>query len=399
MNSSRQEWATGWPLPLLAMLGVMGSTIFPYVGGLLMEPLTNTLGWTRSEFSFAFLLQVIIGLVAGPFFGRLIDQYGPRRIILAGLPVAVSGLSFLGLVGQPIWQWWALVVFQGLAMAPVLPVAWMAVVVPHFQVNRGLALAVTLAGVGLGAAVWPVLGSFVMSGLGWRATFPVLAGGWGLIVFSLAFFLLKEQTKDHDGDSEGRSNVSFVHALRSPTLLLLTAAGSVFITVIYGFNLHLVAILKGIGFSLTGAATVAGAAGISAVLGRLLTGLLLDRLPTRPMAIAIFLLPLLAIALFWNADEPNWVPMVAVILLGLSLGAETDIIAFVASRQLEPRVFASSYAIAASVFGACSALGPFLASLAFDTTRSYQVFFLASCPAILFGTVLISMVPMRPKVG
>ncbi|HEX7958915.1 MAG TPA: MFS transporter, partial [Terriglobales bacterium] len=258
-------------------------------------------------------------------------------------------------------------------------------------------LAVTLAGVGLGAAVWPVLGSLVMGSLGWRATFPVLAGAWGLIVFSLAFFLLKEPPKGHDGDGEAHSSATFVHALRSPTLLLLTAAGSVFITVIYGFNLHLVPILKGFGFTLTGAATVAGAAGISAVLGRLLTGLLLDRLPTRPMAMAIFMLPLFAIALFLSADEANWLPMVAVIVLGLSLGAETDIIAFVASRQLEARVFASSYAVAAAIFGACSALGPFLASIAFDATHSYQAFFLFSCPLILFGTVLMSMVPMKPK--
>ncbi|HEX7856864.1 MAG TPA: MFS transporter [Sphingobium sp.] len=374
----------------------MGSTIFPYVSGILMEPLTHAFGWTRSEFSFAFLLQVLVGLFAGPFFGRVIDRFGPRRVILAGIPVATCGLSLLGLVGQNIWQWWALVVFQGLAMAPVLPVAWVAVVVARFEINRGLALAVALAGVGLGAAVWPALGTLVIGRLGWRATFPALGVGWGLIVFALASLLLKDEPQSHDTFGTKRQNPSPRDALRSP-IFLLTAAGSVFITVVYGFNLHLVSILKGFGFSLTAAATVAGFAGVSAVVGRLLMGLLLDRLPTRPMALGVFMLPLLAIALFWNAHEANWVPMVAVILLGLSLGAETDIIAFVASRQLEPRVFASSYAVAAAAFGACSALGPLLASLAFDATHSYRVFFIAAGPAILFGAVLIAMVPMRPK--
>lgn len=399
MKSSRREWAADWPLPFLAMLGVMGSTIFPYVSGLLMEPLTHSFGWTRSQFSFAFLLQVLVGMIAGPFFGRMIDRYGPRRIILAGIPVAACGLSLLGLVGQHIWQWWTLVVFQGLTMAPVLPVGWMAVVVARFEINRGLALAVALAGVGLGAAVWPVLGTLVMGTLGWRATFPALGGGWGLIVFALAYLLLKDAPRSSGTNGKERPDGSLSDALRSPTFLLLTVAGSVFITVIYGFNLHLVAILKGLGFSLTAAATVAGFAGVSAVVGRLLTGLLLDRLPTRPMAVGIFMLPLLAIALFWSANEANWVPMAAVILLGLSLGAETDIIAFVASRQLEARVFASSYAVAAAMFGACSAVGPLLASLVFDSTHSYKAFFLASCPAILFGTALIAMLPMRPKTG
>ncbi|MBV1686228.1 MFS transporter [Novosphingobium sp. G106] len=200
-------------------------------------------------------------------------------------------------------------------------------------------------------------------------------------MFALAYLLLKDEPRGHDTKSKERPDGSLSAALRSPTFLLLTAAGSVFITVIYGFNLHLVAILKGLGFSLTAAATVAGFAGVSAVVGRLLTGLLLDRLPTRPMAVGIFMLPLLAIALFWSANEANWVPMAAVILLGLSLGAETDIIAFVASRQLEARVFASSYAVAAAVFGACSAVGPLLASLAFDSTHSYKAFFSCSLPS------------------
>lgn len=281
-------------------------------------------------------------------------------------------------------------------MAPVLPVGWMAVVIARFQVSRGSALAVALAGVGFGAAVWPVLGTFVLSILGWRATFPALGIGWGLVVFTLAYLLLRDEPKTQNGNMNGRPKIALSNALRSPTFLLLAAAGSVFITVMYGFNLHLVPILKGLGFSLTAAATVAGFAGVSAVFGRLLTGFLLDRLPTRPLAIGVFLLPLLAIALFWHASAANWVPMAAVVLLGMSLGAESDIIAFVASRQLETRVFASSYAVAAAVFGACSALGPLLASLVFDINHSYRLFYLSACPAILFGTALLAILPMRP---
>ena len=394
MTESRQEWARSSALPFVAAIGIAGSTLFPYVSSLLLVPLTSALGWTRAQFSFGLMLQLPIGIFAGPFFAGFVDRHGPRRVLLLAIPVAACGLSLLALVGHSIWQWWGLVALLGVMMAPVSPIGWMAAIIARFDASRGVALAVALAGVGLGAAIWPVLGSLAIRAFGWRGAFPALGLGWALVLFPLAYVTLPHGHQNHAPDTAQRPvKVPLGPALRSRTTLLLMAAGALFITVIHGVNLNLVPILSGLGYSLPQAAGIAGLAGLSAIAGRILTGLLLDRLPTRPLAVGAFLLPLVTIALFLNATTTGWTTVVAVALLGFSLGSETDIVAYIASRSFDRRAFASTYAIVIAVFSLCSAAGPFLANHVFDAHHSYRPFFVDSVPAILFGTLLIALVP------
>lgn len=397
MNTARQEWAEHWPLPFVAMLGVAGSTIFPYASGVLMEPLTQTFGWTRSQFSFPFLLQAAVGLVAAPLAGRLIDRYGPRRVLLTGIPIAVVGMSMLGLVGRPIWSWWVLAVIQGALMALILPVGWITTVIRQFHVSRGLALAIALAGVGLGAAIWPVLAALTIYWLGWRAVFPVLGVCWGLVVLPLTFLLIASDRTLRSSEAAGKPGSTTLRALLwSRKFLLLAAAGSLFIATIYGFNLNLVPILKGLGYSVTEAAGIAGLAGVTAVIGRILIGLLLDHLPTKPLGTSIFLVPIAAAALFLSAQGTGWMPVLAVVLLGLSLGAETDIIAYIASREFDRDVFASAFSVVSAIFSVSAGLGPLLVSALYDASHSYDLFLAVSCLLVMSGAALLALVPMDP---
>lgn len=401
-TTARQEWAAGWPLPFLGMIGIAGSTIFPFASGLLMEPMTAAYGWSRSEYSFAFLLQVIVGFFFAPLAGRLIDKYGARAVILRGIPVTVAGFLLVGLVGQPVWQWWALVVLLGITCAPILPTGWMAAVISRFEVTRGIALAIALAGVGLGTAIWPVLAALLLEYVGWRPVLPLLGLGWGLVVLPLAFFFLhQKRAEPADVASAERPAPppKVGEVVRSPAFILITAAGGIFIGTLYGFNLHLVPILKGLGYTNTSAAGIAGLAGIMAIVGRVVTGFLLDRLPTKPIGLVIFLIPICSALMLWSAEAVGIVPLAAVILLGLSIGAETDIIAYVASRQFDQRIFSSAYAIVTSVFSLCAGAGPLLASSLYDRAQSYDLFFPVACGLIGIGAVCLALVPMRAAPG
>jgi MFS family permease len=394
MNASRKEWSRSWALPFVAAIGISGATLFPYVSSLLLVPVTHSFGWTRAQFSLGLILQIPIGIVAGPYFGRLIDRLGSRRVLLAGIPCAAFGLSLPGFIGPSIWQWWSMAVLLGLMMAPILPIGWMAAIVARFDASRGLALAIALAGIGLGAAVWPVLGSLVIRSLGWRAAFPVLGLGWGLVLFPLSFATLpRELSEPGFGDVNGLGKAPVWETLRSKTAILLITAGSLFILAMNGLNFNLVPILSGLGYSLARSAGIAGLAGLAAIAGRIGTGIVLDHVPTRPLAVGMFLLPLAAIALFEQATGPSWTTLAAAGLLGFCLGAESDIIAFIASRRFERRVYASAYAIVSAIFSVCAAIGPFLASSVYDTHHSYRLFFLGAGSAILSGAILLIFLP------
>ena len=110
--TAKQEWAAMWPLPLVAMFGHAGAALFAYSSGVFMGPMTAEFGWSRAEFSMAFVIQTLFGIVVQPLVGRLVDRVGPRRVAIAGIIPAALAVSLLGLVGKPIWQWWGLCVIQ-----------------------------------------------------------------------------------------------------------------------------------------------------------------------------------------------------------------------------------------------------------------------------------------------
>ena len=67
--TAQQEWAANWRLPLLAMLGIAGAATFGYSSGVFMEQMTREFGWSRAQFSAAFTVQMVLGLMSCRFLG------------------------------------------------------------------------------------------------------------------------------------------------------------------------------------------------------------------------------------------------------------------------------------------------------------------------------------------
>ena len=107
-SASSREWAALWPVPFTGLAGVVACSAFAYSNSVFMLELTAEFGWTRTQFSSAFLLQMLVTLTIGPLVGWLTDRYGPRRIALCGLVPYVFSVSMLGLANGSIWQWWLL---------------------------------------------------------------------------------------------------------------------------------------------------------------------------------------------------------------------------------------------------------------------------------------------------
>ena len=77
--TARGEWSQAWPVAIVGQLGIAGCTIFAFATGVLLEPMTAELGWSRTALSSAFFLQMVAGLIILPATGWLADRYGSRR--------------------------------------------------------------------------------------------------------------------------------------------------------------------------------------------------------------------------------------------------------------------------------------------------------------------------------
>lgn len=404
-SSAKQEWAMMWPLPLTAMLGVAGSSLFAYSSGVFMAPMTAELGWSKVEFSSAFTVMMVTSLFAAPVAGRFVDALGARRVAMFGIVPFAFCFAALGLVGSPVWQWLLLGFVFALFAACIAPTVWITPVVGRFRVSRGLALAVALAGAGLATTMGPPLAAAYIDAFGWRLAFAALALTWVAPMMILTWKFLHDRhendapratrTPDEGGRAatRGVARGDYLKALTSQTFVCLMLAGSLCACISYATLIHLVPMLGQKGIGTAAAAGVVSAAGAAAIVGRLTIGFVLDRLPVRIISICVFLLPLLTAMLLSRAGHDMTTALAAAVILGLANGAEIDIIAYITSRRFPHEMFASVYATGLSIIAVSASTGPLLASEMVERFGSYNPFLLAIVPVSLASAILVALIP------
>ena len=395
--TKRQEWTKSWKLPVIAMLGITGPAAYTYSSGIFMGEITREFGWTKTQFGSALTLQMLLGLIIGPLAARVLDRIGSRRMLLAGIVPFACGLSLIGLANGILWQWWLLGAIYCILTAGVIPAAWVGGVVQSFNAARGMAMAVCLAGIGISTALWPILVASLVEQIGWRLTYPAMAIGWAIVLLPLTYCFYKPVRET--ALVTGHSLPSISPILASRTFWLLLGAGGLFTSVQLALIIHFVPIAKLQGISLSAAAGMAGIIGLFSIIGRIGTGVLLDYVPTKPLAIFAFTLPLFVLGLLVTASGSPFILMLAAALLGFASGSETDVVAYLCSRRFDERVFGTTYTLFQTGFAICASLGPLLAGWRFDQNGDYESYYVLAAPMIAVATLLIALVPAAGKVA
>lgn len=393
-RSGRAEWRGQWMIPIAGMIGISGGSIFVYSGGVLMPEMTRALGWSRAEYSTGFLASVLVGMIAMPVVGRVVDRVGARPIALLGSCVFPIVFSLFGLVSGVLVGWWLLCFVAGLFEALKSPPVWLSGVASRFDASRGLALAVTLCGNGLGAAVWPVLATHYVALVGWRLSFALLGLSWLVVSVPLTLLFFRPARVIAADRPASPSRSEYRTVLRLPGFWLLALSGSLFTLAVTSITLHLVPMLRDNGITPVAAASVAGMLGLAAMVGRLCCGVLLDRLPAKLVGPVAFLLPLIGILILLVKSGSFGLAAVAGVLIGLGAGAEYDIVAYVLSRNYGVRLFSGLLGIVYSVIAVSAGIGPIIAGKVYDTTGTYTIFLLATLPMLVAGAVIIRLSPV-----
>ncbi len=286
---------------------VMGAGLVGYVPGVFLEPMTEELGWTRTEFIVAFIGGQFVMAFSGLAIGGLIDRHGGRQLMLWGTAVTVLTLLLTAEV-QELWQWWllrGLLQSAGIAMAGALVIN--VALSKWFVTRRGRAIAIAAMGLSLAGVVVPNLLTPVVDELGWRAGWRLLAVATGVLVFPAAL-VMRRQPEDYgllpDGRIEGveggeeaaaRAHEDYVRSLtRSQSLrtsafwLMVIAFGLI------GLNLLALAtqaipFLTDAGFERSIAALMLSLLALPGLLTRPVWGLAAERIAPRLLATGAFI--------------------------------------------------------------------------------------------------------------
>ncbi len=395
----------GWVTVVICLLGIStGPAAFGLASLFLLGgPLGEEFGWSRTAISTAVSVMMLCTAFSLPFMGRLVDRFGVKKVLVPS--IIVFGLCFLAAsMISNYWQFIALYVAMGTIAVGTNSVPYMRVLTAWFDRRRGLAIGIAGSGTGLGFGYVPLVTELLVSHFGWRGGYFGLGLIMLLFTLPMVVFLLHEKPQSLGLHPDGLSSdepaahaeatgdsLSTAMQRRDFWSLIVIFSGLAF--VLYGLIPHMVPMLQDRGVPVGQASLLASAFGWAAFGGRLLIGFLVDRYDARRIAFVFFSLSAIGLSLL-SAPMPIWAFTVAAILLGLSLGAEVDMLAYLTSRYFGLANFAQIFGGMFSAVMVAMSLSPLAFGAVYDFTGSYKSILGLGVPLCLLAIVLVLL--LRP---
>jgi len=346
------------------------ASLLVYTFGIFLKPWTEEFGWSRESVSAAFGIGAMTVAVCSPPLGYLLDRVNPARVIVPCL--VTFGLAFgsLSLLTPHLWHLYATFFVLGIVGNGTAQMAYSGAVSSWFQARRGAALAVVMAGGAVGAMVLPPIAEALITRYGWRRACVILGAMVLVIGPPAAARFIRQRPQPARTVATRVDGASLAVGLRSRVFWILVA-------VLFGSSIaqngaitHLAAMLTDRGVSAQGAALAVSAMGGASLVGRLVTGWLLDRLFAARVAFGLLAVAALGTLLLATADSMV-LGILAAALIGVGMGGEADITPYLLSRYFGLRAFSVLYGLTWTAYAIAGAIGPILMGRAFDVAGSY----------------------------
>ena len=315
------ELRNGWRDLLGATIGLgLGIASYNPVSSFFFRALEQEFGWSKTAAAVSLVALPITAAVL-PFAGLLLDRYGVRRVALLSALLMAACFFWLANMSGALWMFYTAFIALNVLGCATGPISYTQTIASRFKKSRGTALAICLMGIALAGAILPPVLASVFATSGWRGGYRFYAAAV-LIAGIAAVLLIRNPVKVGDVARVLPGDTVRVAARKAAFWLLGFAI--FFISVAsFGFVSQFQSIMIEHGFAPGIAPLLLSTLAGSVFLSRLVVGWGLDVFASEKVAaIALGLAALgMLVWLFGGAGLP--VAVVAVMLLGLSIGAET----------------------------------------------------------------------------
>lgn len=405
MIEKRSEFSLAWKVLLAAIVGVAcGASPLPFnTIGFVLAPMKEEFGWSFAQTSASVTIYGVVGALLAPYFGSLADRYGVRRVAM--LSTLAFGLIFatLGATPASIYAFYALWFLIGLVGIGSTPVTWSRAINLWFVTNRGLALGIMLIGTSFAALIVPKVAVWALGEFGWRGMYPVVALFPLLLALPVAYIWFREPRREEmpEGLTVGGelSGVSLREALRDRRFWTIWLSIALVALAYGGAHIHMPEIIKQHGMTKADGASIMGMIGLALMAGRIITGWLLDRVWAPLVCLPVLLIPALACWWLMGTSTDTTTIYIAAFMLGFAAGAESDLIAYLASRYFGMANYGKVYGMLYMPFGMASAISPVLYGRVRDVTGSYDGMLYAAMFLFAGGAVLLITLGRYPQFG
>lgn len=411
VNNRRGRVFYGWWIVGAAMVGMSTAPSQFAFGslGLFIVPLSDEFGWNRAEISFALTVFTVSLAVCLPLVGRIADRVGSRRVVVPSILVCGLSLAAIPLIGE-LWHLLLIFLVIGSLGAGANNLPYMLTISAWFDRRRGLAIGLAMAGAGFGFTYVPPLVQYTIDAFGWRPAYWVLAVITILVAAPVVGLVFRDTPADKglraDGDAEvadaatarETAGLTVRAALRRREFWLLWAMFCALSFSLYGLLPHFVPLLTDRGMPPADAAWAASSIGATIIIARVIIGYLIDRFFAPRVALVFFLLSAAGIGLLAASDTPVSA-FVAAILIGLSIGAEIDLLAYLSGRYFGLRHFGSVYGLMFAALLVGTSAGPVSFGAVYELQGSYLSILVFCALLNVAASLVMALMPRYPDFG
>jgi len=373
----------GWGIAFGCVMGVAGSSgpIILSSAGVFMDTLNSEFGWSRSDVSFSVVIYTTITALLLPLVGRVIDKIGARKILIPMIFFSAFAIALPVFMTQ-LWHFYLFIALFSIAGAFTTSLPYVRVISLWFDRRRGLFLGIVAAGIGIGFMTMPILMNFLLNIVGWRGAYVGVGAVILLVIFPIILFFVRDDPADVGLKPDGRDQekivasasskvgMSLSEAMKTRSFWTLLVITFVFAFVFNGMTVHFLPLLKDNGMEASQAVFIAAIIGMSMFVSRIAIGYLLDKFFAPRLAIVVFLIGAGGIALV-ASNQSVTMSILAAAMIGIGVGAETDIVSYMTSRYFGLRSFGKIYGFLFSFFYIGTGLGPLVLGIAYEANGSY----------------------------
>jgi len=400
----------GWVIVAIVVLaGVLAAGVSNITMAVVLKPISDDLGWTRSLTAAAISMGALFGGVLSPLFGPLADRLGPRLLLPAGGALVGSLSIGVSLSTEP-WQFYATFV-PARALTEFLLCGMIAftAVANWFYIKRPRVMGLVAMATPLGSAALSLVYQFFVTNYGWRSAFLALGLTLWVLVVIPGLIFLRRRPEDLGLLPDGAAQLTALRrsdkvtversrdveyswrradAARSATLWLLVAGAFLSAVGTGGVAFHMAAYMTDGTIDPTLAASVVSVMALAGAFGNGLWGALAERFHPRRLNVATMLVAAVSVALLMQVRSALTAYLFA-LLFGLNARGAGVLMQVLIARYFGRRSFGAISSILDPFHKGGLGLGALFAALAFDHTGDYRAIFKIFIVSYLVAALLI----------
>jgi MFS family permease len=353
-------------------------------------------GWTRAQVTSGNALsKLVVGPVFGFIAGWIIDRFGPRRVMMAGILMAGGALIGLGLVST-LGMFYLFYFFNALGYVCGGPLPNQVLLSRWFNKSRGKAMGFAYLGIGIGGATVPWISHTLIQHFGWQSALRWLGLLIIVVSFPLAFFV-KEAPPGSVAGRKTTGTAELMGAFKTLPFYLLTLGSMCSIAAVSGTQQNLKLFLSlDRHFTQGDVAQVLSLVLSFSIIGRLLMGWLADRFSKKYVMLLTYLLVAAGIPLLF-LGRTKVALYVSAAVFGVGLGGDYMIIPLMTAEIFGMQILGRLLGVILTAGGIAEAVSPWLTGRLRDATGSYSESCFMLVGIALLGAAAVLGLPQRRK--